>query len=75
MDERVPAVEVDGDRIRTGTSVYHTVGNRVLWVDDIVGDVVVLGTVERTVRVSKEVFRKNVEDGTLKIESKPPGGG
>lgn len=73
MDERVPAVEVEGERIRAGTSVFHTVGNRVLWIDDIVGDVVVLGTVERTVRVSKEVFRKNVEDGTIVIQERGPG--
>lgn len=73
MDESVPAVEVGGQRIRPGTSIYHTVGNRVLWVDAILGDVVVLGTVDRTVRVSKEVFRKNIENGTLKIEDPGPG--
>ena len=42
-----------------------------LWIDEIYEGVVVLGTIDRTVRVSLEAFRTNVENGTLKIESRP----
>lgn len=71
MAKRRGSVEVGGERVRRGTSVYHTTHNRVLWIDDILDGVVVLGTLDRTVRVSLEAFRINVENGTLKIESKP----
>ena len=69
MAKRRGSVLVDGKRVRRGTSIYHTTHNRVLWIDEIYEGVVVLGTVDRTVRVSLEAFRTNVENGTLKIES------
>ena len=54
-----------------GTSIYHTTHNRVLWIDDILDGVIVLGGLDRTLRISLETFRRNVENGTLKIELRP----
>lgn len=63
---------VDGQQIPSGSSVYHTTHNRVLWIDEIIDDIVVLRTVDRRIKVTIEAFRTNIADGTLKVESAPP---
>lgn len=65
------SVTVDGEQVVRGTSVYHTSHNRVLWVDEIRDGMVVLRTVDHSVRISLDAFRTNVATGTLKIEAKP----
>ncbi len=62
-------MEVDGLRIRRGTSVYHTREHRVLWVDKVTESAVQLSSVDRSAEIGREAFTEKIRDGTLVVEA------
>lgn len=60
---------LDGVRIESGCSVYHTEFERVLWFDGVDDEYVQFRTVTGPFSMRLDVFEAAVADGTLHVEA------
>lgn len=64
-----PAVEIEGQPIRQGTSIFDTLTNGVMWFNDVHGGYVELDTLDGITRMTRSQFVARVRNRTLIIES------
>lgn len=68
-----PGVEVNGEVVDVGTSLFNTDTGEVYWYSGVTEGSVHLQGVEQSIQIDMTVFRRLLRDGDLEIESQPPG--
>lgn len=72
MDRSGDALYYRGEAIRPGSSLFITGMNRVVWIEDIQDDSVVLEAIDGTHEVDMDHFEEYLEQEKVAIESQPP---
>ena len=62
----------EGVRLRPGSSLFINGMNRVVWIEDIYDDTIILRAVNGTHEVALELFKKYLYRDKISIQSQPP---
>lgn len=72
MDRNGKVLHHEGERLRPGSSLFIAGMNRVVWIEDIEDDTLVLRAVNGTHEVTLDLFEKYLDRDKISIESQPP---
>lgn len=72
MDPDRRPIEVSGETIPPGTSLYHTRTEEVLWYEGRGDGFVQLDTVDGAIEMPEKGFRTNILTGNIRVERRPP---